>query len=355
MNRGSFKGALSVFVRRWWAGKGGVIGHVLSVMLAPASWWYGRMLIVHSKAYERHVSERVNGMSVIPSTTIRVPDLRVISVGNLAVGGTGKTPFAAWVARFLSEGGTPVAIVLRGYGRDEVLLHRQWSPEVPVEADPDRIVAAERARDAGATVAVLDDGFQHRRLARDLDLVLLAAEDTFPGRLLPTGPYREPAASLARADVVVVTRRTASSDQALAVVQRAQDVAPSCLVGAVHLAADAWLDLAGEQVAAPAGDALVVAAVARPDDFRENVAVLLGTEVELLAFADHHEYCHDDVRRIVAAANGRSVVVTEKDAVKLAMWASELPGAHVLTQRIVWELGRDEVEMKIREVVGGVS
>jgi tetraacyldisaccharide 4'-kinase len=335
-------GKLSTFVRRSWVGQGGVPGYLLSGMLAPASWVYGSLVSMRNRVYDRRGGVRVRG-------------LRVVSVGNLAVGGTGKTPFAAWIARFLSEHGTTAAIVSRGYGRDELLLHRRWNPQVHVEAHPDRVLAAERARDAGVTVVVLDDGFQHRRLARDLDLVLLAAEDPFPGRLLPTGPYRETAASLARADVILVTRRTASSERALAILQRARDFAPSRLVGVVRLAAGGWLDLGGKQIVAPSSDALVVAAVARPEDFRENVAVLLGREVALLAFPDHHEYRDDDIRRITTVADGRSVVMTEKDAVKLAPWASELPDAHVLTQRIVWESGRDELEMRISEAVGGLS
>ena len=346
------KGALSVFVRRWWAGQGGVMGYLLSGMLAPASWAYGAVVLVRNNVYDRHASEHVLGSDVMRHGPKRVLDLRVVSVGNLTVGGTGKTPLAAWLARFLSERGASVAIVSRGYGRDELLLHRHWNPGVPVEADPDRVVAAVRARDAGATVVVLDDGFQHRRLARDLDVVLLAAEDPFPGRLLPAGPYRETAASLARADVILVTRRTASSERALVVLQRARSFAPSCLGGVVRLAPAGWLDLGGQQVDAPPGDALAVAAVARPDDFRENVAVLLGREVALLAFPDHHEYRDDDIRRITKTADGRAVVMTEKDAVKLAPWTSDLPEAFVLTQDIVWELGRDEVEMRISDAVG---
>ncbi len=336
------KAALSVFARRWWAGEAGMPGYLLSGLLAPASWAYELLVSMRNGAYERDVGERVHG-------------LRVISVGNLAVGGTGKTPLSAWVARFLSDRGVSTAIVSRGYGRDELVLHRQWNPEVPVEADSDRILAAVRARDAGAAVAVLDDGFQHRRLARDLDLVILAAEDRFPGRLLPTGPYREPAASLARADVILVTRRTASRERALAIVHRARGFAPTRPVGVVRLAPDGWRDLRGERVASPSGDAIAVASVARPDDFRENVAVLLGREVALLAFPDHHEYSDGDVRRIVTAAGARAVVMTEKDALKLAPRARDLPGARVLTQRIVWESGRDEVEIRISEAVGGFS
>ena len=331
---GSVKAALSVFARRWWAGEAGVPGYLLSALLAPASWTYGLAVSVRGRALDRVEGQRVEG-------------LRVVSVGNLAVGGTGKTPVAAWIARLLSAQGVPTAILSRGYGDDELALHRQWNPDVLVEADADRVLAAARARAAGATVAVLDDGFQHRRLTRDLDLVLLAAEDRFPGRLLPTGPYREPAAALVRADAVLVTRRTASAARARAHVQGVRDLAPSRPIDIVHLAPHAWQDLAGEQVGAPSGDVLAVTAVARPDDFRENVASMLDVDVGLLAFADHHEYSDVDVRRIGREAKGRVVVVTEKDAVKLAPRRGELPDTRVLTQRLLWESGREEIEMRI--------
>ena len=88
-------------------------------------------------------------------------------------------------------------------------------------------------------------------------------------------------------------------------------------------------------------------AVARPDDFRENVASMLGRAVELLAFADHHEYADADVRRIVREASGRAVVVTQKDAVKLAPRADQLPDTLVLTQRRVWEPGREGLDMRL--------
>ena len=106
------------------------------------------------------------------------------------------------------------ALLLSGYGTDEVLLHRSWNPSVPVLADPDRVAGARRAVRDGASTVVVDDGFQHRRLARDLDIVLLSVEDPFPGGVLPVGPYREPAESLARAHAIVLTRRGASIEAA---------------------------------------------------------------------------------------------------------------------------------------------
>ncbi len=334
------RGALSIFARRAWAGEAGVLGHLVSGALTPVSWAYGLGVSVRNRALDRFGGQQV-------------PGLRVVCVGNLAVGGTGKTPVAAWIARFLMAKGVPTAILSRGYGSDELALHRQWNPDVPVEADSDRIRAAERARDAGALVAVLDDGFQHRRLARDLDLVLLAAEDRFPGRLLPAGPYREPAAALARADAILITRRTASLVRARALAGAVRRVAPSRPIAMVYLAPDAWRDLSGGPAAAPVGGVLAVSAVARPDDFRENVASILDGGVGLLAYPDHHEYSDVDVRRMVSEASGRALVVTEKDAVKLGAWATELPDARVLTQRLVWESGREEVEMRLGWLAGG--
>jgi tetraacyldisaccharide-1-P 4'-kinase len=93
--------------------------------------------------------------------------------------------------------------------------------------------------------------------------------------------------------------------------------------------------------------------VARPDDFRENVASILDGGVGLLAYPDHHEYSDVDVRRMVSEASGRALVVTEKDAVKLGAWATELPDARVLTQRLVWESGREEIEMRLGWLAGG--
>src|SRR5205814_8574633 len=119
------------------------------------------------------------------------PVLPTLSVGNVTVGGTGKTPVAAWIATELIERGARPAIVLRGYGDDEPLVHARLNPTVPVIVAADRVQGIARARDAGATIAVLDDAFQHRQVSREADVVLECAERWSPApRLLAAGPLR---------------------------------------------------------------------------------------------------------------------------------------------------------------------
>jgi tetraacyldisaccharide 4'-kinase len=280
----------------------------------------------------------------------RIEGVRVVSLGNLTVGGTGKTPLSAWVARLVASKGARAALVTRGYGRDELLLHRRWNPGVPVVADPDRIAAARRARDAGADTLVLDDGFQHRRLGRDVDLVLLAAEDPLDGRLLPRGPFREPASALSRAHGVIITRRTASPGQAKRLAAEVRTRQPEATVGIVALLPGGWTTLAGAPAEAPDGAVLAVTGVARPEAFVSQVESATGTPTELLAFPDHHAFTENEARGFRAKAHGRTLVVTEKDAVKLVDFESLLGPARVMVQDIRWEEGEDALTALI---VGG--
>jgi tetraacyldisaccharide 4'-kinase len=268
-----------------------------------------------------------------------VPNIRVISIGNLSVGGTGKTPVSAWVCRLLADAGEQATLVARGYGRDELLLHGRWNPDVPVLADPDRVAAVTEARDAGATVAVLDDGFQHRALARDTDLVLLAAEERFPGRLLPRGPYREPPDALVRADAVVVTRRTASEGEARALEDRLRALQADLPVARLALLPGGWTRLDGEKADGPHGDLLVATAVARPEAVCLQVESATGRPAELRAFPDHHDFSATDARSLRRLAGDRTIVVTEKDAVKLASFGELLGSCRVLVQDLQWEAG----------------
>ena len=333
-------GRVQAFVRRLWAGEAGLVGRVVSLAMAPMAAGF-RVAVGARNCRHDH------------RAAVRVGDIRVISVGNLAVGGTGKTPLSAWVVRYLASEGEAPALVTRGYGRDELLLHARWNPEIPVFADADRVGATRRAARAGATVAVLDDGFQHRRLDRDLDLVLLAAEDGFPGHVLPWGPYREPATALARADAVIVTRRTADATHAEALAERVASDHPHLVTARIHLAPGAWQDLAGEPADAPTGPVVVATAIARPPAFAANVETALGGSVELMSYADHHEFTSEDVRALAHRAGSRQVVVTEKDAVKLAAFSTQLPNARVLSQELRWEDGENLVRRLILDGEGG--
>jgi tetraacyldisaccharide 4'-kinase len=177
----------------------------------PASWLYGVAVQVRNRRFER--GGRV--------TSVGVP---VVSVGNITVGGAGKTPTVTWMAAWLRTEGYHPAIAMRGYGArpgersDEQQEHRWRLPDVHVVANPDRVGALRSFLPAHPEVdcVLMDDGFQHRRLHRDLDLVLIdATRDTMGDRLLPWGFLREPLSSLRRADAVVVTR-AASVDGGLA-------------------------------------------------------------------------------------------------------------------------------------------
>ncbi|GMV07808.1 MAG: hypothetical protein AMXMBFR53_40830 [Gemmatimonadota bacterium] len=324
------RGAAHLAVRRWWQGELGAPGAVLRALAAPLEWLYAAEVARRNRRADARGGARVEG-------------LRVVSVGNLAVGGTGKTPLAAWAARALVQAGADVALVSRGYGRDELLLHHRWNPEVPVVADPDRVAAARLARERGAEAVVLDDGFQHRRLARDVDLVLLAAEDAFPGRLLPRGPYREGPRALARAHAVVVTRRTAAATKAATLADGVSGRFPHLAVAVAALLPGHWQDLSGAPAGAPTGPTLAVAAVARPDAFAVQVEEAIGVEAELVPFPDHHAFTEVEVRAMRQRAGTRTVVVTEKDAVKLVPYRTLLEPVRVLTQSLRWERGEDAV------------
>jgi tetraacyldisaccharide 4'-kinase len=202
-------------------------------------------------------------------------------------------------------------------------------------------------------VVVLDDGFQHRRLARDLDIVLIAAEDPFPGRLLPRGPYREPTEALGRAHSVVVTRRTASPSDAGELARKVAEAHPRIVVAVAALVPGGWQDLSGRPASAPIGAAVAAAAVARPEAFRVHVESETGGEVELAAFPDHYDYREADARALRARAGGRAIVITEKDAVKLSAHAAVLGPVRVLVQALRWESGEAELRASIAAAVQG--
>ena len=338
--------ALRRAVESSWSGEPTSTGRVLALVTAPLSWlWLG------ATAVRNRLNDRRPG--------IAVAGLRVISVGNLAVGGTGKTPFAAWIVGRLLERGERPSLILSGYGEDEVLLHRRWHPEVAVMADPRRASALEMARAGGAAVAVLDDGFQHRAVARDLDIVLLAAEHPFPGRLLPRGPYREPAKSLLRADAVVITRRTATPADVGRLAAAVERIAPGALTASVAISPHDWLDVHGRAGSPPEGPVLAVSALARPETFAGALRIALGegTDIRTRGFPDHHEYTEDDMRRIRAEAEGegRTIVATEKDAVKMARLTSTPESVRVLRSRIDWDWGEGAMHALLDRVVGSVG
>ncbi|MEN8374425.1 MAG: tetraacyldisaccharide 4'-kinase [Gemmatimonadota bacterium] len=283
------------------------------------------------------------------------PPIPVVSIGNLVLGGAGKTPVAAYIVRLLGELGARPALVHGDYARDEPDLHRRWNPDAPVIGDPSRIAAVRRAAQAGADVAVLDDGFQHLALARSLDVVLVPAERWQDApRLLPRGPWREPPAALSRADFVALTHRGAD-ERALAAarsgVARVIGAPPG---GDIVIEPASWSPLgAPDQTTAdgPAGPAVAVCAIAHPEGFRSSATAAGCVVAELLGYRDHHEFTERDLDDIVAAASGRPVVTTEKDEGKLARLGQRVP-VWVLRERVRVRRGSAALEDLLRRVVG---
>lgn len=317
-------------LRRVWTGRGPAARFV-RVLLLPLEGLFRVAVALRGRAFDRGWR---------PAQAAPIP---VVSVGNLTVGGTGKTPVAARIVRELLQMGARPAVVARGYGQDELELHRRWNPIVDVLEARRRLDGVSQAANGGADVAVLDDGFQHRALARDLDVVVIAAEQPFPGALLPRGPYREPPSALARADLAVVTRKTATPARAEAVRHRVENVRPNLPVARAVLEAGAWQRLDGVSAPPPEGDLLAVASIAAPETFEGLVRQATGQAPELLTFRDHHVYREADARAIRARAGARTVVTTEKDAVKLEAFVEELGDVRVLTLDLRFESGQGEL------------
>ncbi|TWU42721.1 tetraacyldisaccharide 4'-kinase [Novipirellula artificiosorum] len=258
----------------------------------------------------------------------------VISVGNLTTGGTGKTPVVCFLAKWFRAQGIRVAIVSRGYGRgendanDEALELHARLPDVPHVQDADRVEAARIAVEELETELILmDDGFQHRRLHRDLDVVVIDATEPFGfGHLLPRGLLREPIVSLRRADIVILSRCDSVSDQAIQrIEQRVQQA--NARVPIVHSShtptrlleypnREMPIDsLRGRNIA-------VVSAIGNPAAFAETLRGCGANLVDSRTLPDHDAYSPDTVQAIRQWARSLGdavsmIVCTHKDLVKL--------------------------------------
>ncbi len=270
----------------------------------------------------------------------------VVSVGNLSVGGSGKTPVVARIATLLRDEGLPVAVLSRGYGGSfrggalvvgdgsRVLASAEEAGDEPVMLARELrgvVVAVGRRRDEvgravearfGRRVHVLDDGFQHLRLARDLDIVCLDVHD-LADRPLPAGRLRERPAALSRADVVLLTRVDAADEDHLRALQR--ELGPERTFR-VRRRVLGLRTLDGADARPPAR-AFLVAGIARPERFREDAKGLVDVAGALF-FRDHHRYRPEDVREAEARARAEgadAILTTAKDAVRFPVLVATLP------------------------------
>ncbi|HEX3132324.1 MAG TPA: tetraacyldisaccharide 4'-kinase [Planctomycetota bacterium] len=277
----------------------------------------------------------------------------VWSVGNLTAGGTGKTPLTRHLARWAIEKGLRPAIVSRGYraepggANDEA----RTVSECPVICDADRVAGGRRALADGATCLILDDGFQHRRLHRDLDLVLIdatrpwGADDDSAGATLPLGYLREGRAALARATALVLTRGALVQPQALTALRQELATAGKPLIEVEDHQARLRPLAGGEtqHVGALAGRAVVlVSGLGNPLGFERTAVVHGWTVAASLRWPDHHHYDVADVEIIRQAMREHDavVVMTGKDAVKLA---TLVPPQDAVAMHVL------EVDSRIRE------
>jgi tetraacyldisaccharide 4'-kinase len=303
--------------------------------LAPAGGLYGLATRSRRGLYRA---------GLLRSQSAEVP---VISVGNLTTGGTGKTPMVAWIVAQLRRDGANPAVLIRGYKArcgtsDEAELLGRLT-ECHVIVNPDRIAGARAAVSRGADVLVMDDGFQHLRLARDLNVVLIDATRPFGyGHCLPRGLLREPLGALTDADVIVITRSDAVEGERLERLgERLGRLAPQAsLCTAIHKPLNLIDDSGRSRPLDSLGDRRVFAfcGIANPGAFFRRLAGLGMQPAGQEALDDHAHYTPDRIENLCRSAKERgadTMITTQKDFVKLAAIRSSLP---------VWQLA---VEMEV--------
>lgn len=288
----------------------------------------------------------------------------VISVGNLTLGGTGKTPAVAYLARWFRDRGVRVAVVSRGYraGRhgvnDEALELQRQLPDVPHVPNPDRVAAAKVAVERhNAQLLLLDDGFQHRRLARDLDIVLLDALEPFGHHhVFPRGLLREGPQGLARADVVGLSRADlVSASRRDQIRQQVRRWSSAAWIELAHRPVQ-WIrasgaclpldQLVGQPVAAFCG-------IGSPEGFERALAALGCRVVASKPFADHYRYTPSDLTRLGRWARrhaASALVCTAKDLSKIPQDDTQGIAIWALQVELQVMAGREDLEARLQQI-----
>ncbi len=287
----------------------------LKFMLYLVSLIYGLVILLRRLLYKLHIFK-----------TRKAP-LKVISVGNVTLGGTGKTPFTMALAKILEEElKKNVCVLIRGYGWDEQEMLKRNLADVPVLVGQDRFRSSNKAvRLYGSDTAILDDGFQHWELARDLDIVLVDSRNPFGnGHLFPRGVLRETKRSLARADVIVLTKNNGPAAGIENVRREIRAINCSAvLLEAAHVPKHLYEGRARriyDLSAVKAKRVVLLSSIGDPLYFEETVKDLGAEVIEHIKFPDHHDYRKRDIDRIMARCNDKQfdiMITTEKDIVKL--------------------------------------
>lgn len=341
--------------------KRGLVASLLRTGLWSAQWPYRIGVACKNVAFDFRLREPFE---------VGVP---VISVGNLTTGGTGKTPIVAFLANWFRDAGVKVGLLSRGYKsltqsnpkrergaegsspsltlrvgevNDEKLVLDQLCPRVPQWLNPNRILSAKRAVVDGCNLLILDDAFQHRRVHRDLDIVLVDATNPWGyGHCLPRGMLREPIASVERADLVVVTRTDQVSADELTTI-RAE------LVRRNHIGTVIEVSFRPSQLINSAGQTRPLPEIAdrrvfgfcgigNPESFERTLRQLGSEVVGFESFPDHYHFTTDDLTRIgeqAKSTNAEVLLTTHKDLVKIR--DTELGGRPVWAVQIGTEIIR---------------
>lgn len=311
----------------------GVAAVTFRTAMLPLSWAYALATRLRRYAYQS---------GLLSSYSLNAA---VISVGNITAGGTGKTPCVEWIARWLKENGRSPAVVSRGYGatetdtdsvgkkNDEQMVLEQNLPGVPHFADADRVRAGREALAQGADCLVLDDGFQHLRLRRNVNLVLINALDPFGGeRHLPGGLLREPLSALRDADIIIITHADAIAAADLARLrQRLAKLGGDCPI--VEAAYRPTALLAPDETEEPPETLtgrriLLFCGIGNPEGFVATVKRLGADVVEAHFFPDHFHYGGKEIARLMRAcerSGAEIALTTQKDMVKIGAWKGKTP------------------------------
>jgi tetraacyldisaccharide 4'-kinase len=330
----------------------GPVASLARLGLRLASWPYGLGAWTRNKLFDRGWK------------TIHRAPVPVVSIGNLTLGGTGKTPCVEYVARFYRDLDIRVAILSRGYGaeagrNDEAMVLEENLPDVTHYQDPDRVANAERAvEESESELLVLDDGFQHRRLHRDLDIVLIDATRP-PTRdyLFPRGTLREPVGGLTRAGVIVLTRcdQVTSAEVDAIRTWLSRRFAGQPVATTEHRPVELTGDEQPEPVETLRGRVVgAFCGIGNPAAFRRTLETLGARVVNFRAFPDHHAYTREDVNDLARWADGLPqdalVATTQKDWVKLRVPALGSRPLRAVRIGLVFREGQEALDAELRRV-----
>ena len=289
-------------------------------------------------------------------------NIKVIAVGNLSTGGTGKTPFCLWLFQNMLDAGWHPALALRGYAAkrgvsDEGLLYVQRLGHKPIFVGADRRRSLRDMGSQGFDLAILDDAFQHRRVARDLDIVLLDATHLpWEDALLPLGLFREPESSLSRAHVLVLTRTDLVAMEKIQHCEtHLRERHPHLLILRASAVVQGYFDGQGLPVDPAGGPYLLCSGIGRPGAFHALAEKSLLRIAGVLNYPDHHDYPQASLDAMISQARllkAAAILTTEKDAVKLK---DRLPYP-VVVLKMAMELegdGRDKLHALVRSRCGG--